>query len=102
MPNRTALGATSRVRTSGSVSARSSTASLGGPIIAPRLRRGDAFDTTKPRADGSLFLGRRTQGPGDVVLTRAGELTVDGKKGPDAAVEVARLIETGVSPFAHA
>src|SRR5262245_10036001 len=99
MPTRVASGATSRVRSSGLPSAHGS---LGGPIIAPRLRRGDAFDTTKLRADGSLFLGRRAHGPGDVVLSKAGELTLDGKKGPAAIVEVARLIETGVSPFAHA
>ena len=45
------------------------------PITAPEpARRGDAFDTTRPRADGSLLVGKRTGGPGEVTLSKAGEL----------------------------
>ncbi len=78
--------------------------SLGGPVIAPALRPGSAssFDTTKARSDGSLLIGRRHSGPGEVVLSKTGDLLLDGKKGPAAAIETARLIETGVSPFRHA
>lgn len=101
MPNRVASGPAAHVRTPDPASTRKKS-SLGGPVIAPSLKRKDAFDATRPRADGSLLLGRRNSGPGEVVLTRAGDLTLEGKKGPAAAIEVARLIETGVSPFKHA
>src|SRR4051794_15698342 len=101
MPSRVASGPAARAR-SLEAEAQAEKGSLGGPIIAPALRRKDAFDTTKLRSDGSLLLGRRNGGPGEVVLTKAGDLLLDGKKGPAAAIEAARLIEMGVSPFSHA
>jgi hypothetical protein len=100
MPTRVSTGGP-RVRRAPSL-APSRTRLLGGPVIAPSLRKRDAFDSTKPQADGSLVLGRRANGPGEVVLSKGGDLLLEGKKGPAAAIEVARLIETGVSPFAHA
>jgi len=101
---RVASGAAARVSTPAATPEKTRRRSLGGPVIAPSLkpRSTSSFDTTKPRADGSLLLGRRHSGPGEVVLTRGGELTLDGKKGNAACIETARLIETGVSPFRHA
>lgn len=61
-----------------------------------------AFDSTRPRADGSLLLGARSGGPGEVSLSKKGELLLNGRAGAGAKVETARLIETGFSPFAHA
>jgi hypothetical protein len=62
---------------------------LGGPVIAPSLQR-------PVRADGSLMLGRRASGRGEVSLTKQGELVLDGRKGPAALLEVSRLVENGV------
>ncbi len=47
-------------------------------------------------------IGRRADGPGSVALTTRGELTLNGKVDREALIETARLIETGLSPFAHA
>jgi hypothetical protein len=56
----------------------------------------------RPRADGSLVLGRRHGGPGEVTLSKKGELLLNGKRGSGAQLEAARLIEAGFAPFAHA
>jgi hypothetical protein len=76
--------------------------SLGGKVIAPKLKAKDDFDSGRARADGSLLLGHRPNGPGQVTLNKAGELLLDGRKGVAANVETARLIEVGASPFARA
>ncbi len=72
--------------------------------VTPASPRGasDNFDTTRPRADGSLLLGKRTGGPGEVSLSKKGELLLEGKAGTGARIETAHLIEMGLSPFAHA
>ncbi len=101
MPSRVASGRAAPARTSAAAKPQKKR-SLGGPVIAPKPGRASSFDTTRARADGSLLLGRRNNGPGEVVLTKSGDLLLDGKRGHAAAVEVARLIETGVSPFRHA
>ncbi|MBL8957074.1 MAG: hypothetical protein JNK82_40245 [Myxococcaceae bacterium] len=106
-PTRVASTAVSLSRTpvSSGAAEKKKKVSLGGPVIAPALRGAGAatgFDTTRPRADGSLLLGRRNGGPGEVTLSKTGELALDGKKGHAASIETARLIETGVSPFKHA
>lgn len=104
MTNRVALGARPSAA-SATPKTPPKKRSLGGPVIAPTLKRpapASTFDTTRTRADGSLLLGRRNNGPGEVLLSKSGELLLDGKRGPAASVEVARLIETGVSPFRHA
>ncbi|MBK7864878.1 MAG: hypothetical protein IPJ65_41030 [Archangiaceae bacterium] len=101
MPSRVARGQTARSRAAPAASGRKK-ATLGGPLIAPRLKLQDELDTTRLRGDGSLLLGRRANGPGEVLLSEEGELLLEGQKGLQALIETARLIEMGVSPFAHA
>jgi len=72
------------------------------PATGPSTPQRTGFDTTRPRPDGSLMLGRREGGPGEISLSKTGELLLNGKAGVGARIETARLIETGFSPFAHA
>jgi hypothetical protein len=101
MPSRVASGSTARARSRAAPS-KAGKGSLGGPVIAPALKRKDAFDSAERGSDGSLSLGRREAGLGEVVLSNTGELLLDGQKGPAAALETARLIELGLFPFANA
>ena len=62
----------------------------------------DNFDGGRARADGAIAFGARNGGPGEVALTKSGDITLNGRKGSGAVNELARLIETGLSPFAKA
>lgn len=69
---------------------------------APTRGARTTFDPPKPRSDGSMVLGRREGGPGEVTLSKKGELLLNGKRGAGAQLETARLIEAGFSPFVNA
>lgn len=74
------------------------------PVPAAPARPGvpTTFEPQRPRADGGLLLGRRDGGPGEVSLSKKGELLLNGRAGAGAKVEAARLIEVGFDPFKHA
>lgn len=55
---------------------------------------------TKPAVPN--VLGKRPNGPGTVTLSPRGELLLNGRQGTEARIEAARLVEGGLSPFAHA
>lgn len=62
--------------------------------------RADAF-VPKRSSSGAIALGSRAGGPGALAITKAGALTLEGKATPAAMVEAARMVETGLAPFAH-
>ena len=70
-------------------------------IAVPPVRTNSTSSSGSPTA-ATLVLGTRAGGPGQVTLSKTGELLLNGKKGSAALIETARLIEAGISPFAKA
>ncbi|MHB8873583.1 MAG: hypothetical protein ACYC8T_07845 [Myxococcaceae bacterium] len=60
----------------------------------------DGFAAGRGRSEAIVFTAR-SGGPGAIGISAAGQLQLDGRAGPEATIELARMIEGGAAPFAR-